>query len=168
MKHLIIFLNGMSSSGKTSLTKELLKKLDSKWLLLKVDDFLSQNRTVDEFNEYLGQVSKSSNIIVDHVLEKEEWYSNCSRNLRNCCVYWVYVTCSYPELIKREAERGDRRIGLVKEQIKLFSKFKYQSNLVIDTTNTTVAKCADMLIRSWRTYSKSSHNTQSDSALTTN
>ncbi|MCM2387293.1 chloramphenicol phosphotransferase CPT family protein [Streptomyces albipurpureus] len=129
---LIIFLNGTSSSGKSSIARELAVLLDEPCFHLPVDTFhamrsspelsaeqfpLMLKRTWMGFHRAVaGMAAAHNTVIVDHVLS-EPW------RLRDCLslfppqdVVLVGVRCSLPELERREQARGDRLSGLAARQ----------------------------------------------------
>lgn len=122
----IIFLNGTSSSGKSSIARELLRTLDTAHYYLPVDAFNAMRSqrpmTDDELDEVLdrlahgfhravaGMAAAGNNVVVDHVLREPSWLLECL-DLFGGDVVFVGVHCPLPELQRRERERGDRRIG---------------------------------------------------------
>jgi len=164
----IIFLNGVSSSGKTTIAKTLQKKLKEPYCWLSVDNFL---HTMDDFflndQEWLraggiewiwkalGAFHKSiktfsdagCNVIVDHVVQMEGWLNECLDLLRDNDVLFVHVTCPLEEIIRREKERGDRHIGQGESQIeKLLPKDEIY-DITIDTFNSSNEECANEIIK---------------------
>ncbi|MGW0845748.1 chloramphenicol phosphotransferase CPT family protein [Streptomyces sp. NPDC002787] len=130
---LIILLNGTSSSGKSSIAKELLRILDEPYFHIPVDAFHAmrtrQEMPPDRLTTVLhntwrgyhraiaGMAAGGNNVVMDHVLS-EEW------RLRDCLdlfvphdVVFVGVHCPRPELERRERERGDRPSGLAARQL---------------------------------------------------
>ncbi|MFF7260738.1 chloramphenicol phosphotransferase CPT family protein [Streptomyces sp. NPDC008159] len=130
---LIIFLNGTSSSGKSSIAVELLRILDEPFFHLPVDAFHAMrtrremeperlatvlHRTWRGYHRAIaGMAAAGNNVVVDHVLS-EEW------RLRDCLdlfvpqdVVFVGVHCPRVELERRERERGDRPRGLAARQL---------------------------------------------------
>jgi chloramphenicol 3-O phosphotransferase len=154
----IIFLNGVSSSGKSTLTKLLQEKLTEPYSWIGVDNFL--HKTINEkffTSEYRTSIRQTLramhhtiklfsdmglNVIVDHVLEKQEWLDECVEILHDNPVLFVHVTCSLEELRRREKERGDRQIGQAERQLLMLN--------IIDTYDITVdtskKECVDKII----------------------
>ena len=52
-----------------------------------------------------------NNLIVEHIIETRDWMHRLLRLLGKLDVFFVGVHCPLPELERREAARGDRRIG---------------------------------------------------------
>jgi chloramphenicol 3-O phosphotransferase len=130
---LIVFLNGTSSSGKSSIAAELLSLLDEPYFHLPVDAFhamrtkrpLPPGRLPEVLHNtwrgyhraIAGMAAAGNNVVVDHVLS-EEW------RLRDCVSLWVPqdvvlvgVHCPREELERRERARGDRPAGLAARQL---------------------------------------------------
>ncbi|BCM90154.1 putative O-phosphotransferase [Abditibacteriota bacterium] len=129
----IIFLNGASSSGKTTLGRTLQQMLDDPYFYLSSDQLVAANilpevdRTLqigprawhtvrplffDGFHRCIAGFASAGNyMIVEHVLEFQSWLDDCVRMLAPFDVFFVGVHCSLVELERRERERGDRAIG---------------------------------------------------------
>ena len=99
----IILLNGVSSSGKSSLSKELVKRLPD-YFHFSIDDFDTIiERMEDRENERLIPVptehffhrnlamfsDKGVNLIVDHVLHDEDTLKDCIGMIENHPVFFV-------------------------------------------------------------------------------
>ncbi|MFG2526947.1 chloramphenicol phosphotransferase CPT family protein [Streptomyces sp. NPDC048516] len=128
----IIFLNGTSSSGKSSIAKELLLALDEPYLHLPVDAFHAMrsrnelspeelpvvlHRTWRGFHRAVaGMAAGGNNVVVDHVLSEPWRLLDCLEVLRPRDVVLVGVHCPLQELERREIRRGDRPVGLAARQ----------------------------------------------------
>ncbi|MEU1468513.1 AAA family ATPase [Streptomyces sp. NPDC005761] len=132
----IIFLNGTSSSGKSSIARELLDILDDGvFFHLAVDSFnamrskreLAQEeldsalrRTRMGFHRSIAAMAGVGNdVVVDHVLSEPWRLLDCLAVLPPEDVVFVGVHCPPDELIRREAARGDRPQGLAAHQYDL-------------------------------------------------
>jgi len=126
----IIFLNGTSSSGKSSIAEALLTALDQPWFHMSVDainSMRSKNRTLElepaELDAVLartragfhravaGMAEAGNDIVVDHVLSEQWRLIDCLRVLEGYEVVFVAVRCSPDVLAGRERARGDRQPG---------------------------------------------------------
>jgi chloramphenicol 3-O phosphotransferase len=131
---LIIFLNGTSSSGKSSIAEELLPILGEAYFHMPVDAFHAMRSTPpdlapDQLRSVLtrtwagfhravaGMATGGNNIVVDHVLSEEWRLLDCLALFAPQDVVLVGVHCPLPELERRERKRGDRPPGLAARQI---------------------------------------------------
>lgn len=153
----IIFLNGTSSSGKSSIAEELLALLDGPWFHFPVDAFHAMrskhplppdrlpevlHRTWRGYHRAIaGMAAAGNDLVVDHVLS-EEW------RLRDCLSLWapqdvvlVGVLCPREELERRERARGDRPPGLAARQLaQVHSHGIY--DIECDTSTLSPTECA--------------------------
>jgi chloramphenicol 3-O phosphotransferase len=53
----------------------------------------------------------ANNLIVDHIIEQQQWLADLVELLAPFDVFFVEVHCPLPELERRERQRGDRRPG---------------------------------------------------------
>ena len=156
----IIFLNGTSSSGKTSIAKELQRILKEPYLLVSVDNFISmlpQKYLNGEFPETFGKTilkiihgmhhsisalaSSGNNIIVDHVLEQKEWLEECVNVLSDFQVLFVGVRCPLEELERREHNRGNRKKGLARFQFNIVHSHNIY-DMEVNTSKYKPLECA--------------------------
>jgi chloramphenicol 3-O phosphotransferase len=129
----VIFLNGTSSSGKTTIAKELQKHAQKPYPHLSLDAFLNQlpssyledHAFLDrEFSHLLVGFNSSSaaiaragnNVIIDTVLQELSWVTPCVMTFVGLDVVFVGVRCSLEVLESREKARGDRREGTARYQ----------------------------------------------------
>ena len=129
----IIFLNGASSAGKTTLARTLQRTLSRPYLYFSSDQLVGANvlpavnrgvqdgewswrairpRFFDGFHRCIAALAAAGNAqIVEHVLEHQAWLDECVALLAPFDVFFVGVHCPVEELERRERERGDREIG---------------------------------------------------------
>jgi len=129
----IIFLNGASSSGKTTLCRALQQVLDYPYFYFSSDQLVEANilpevdrnalegerawqvirpRFFDGFHRCIAALAGAGNpLIVEHVIEFQAWLDDCVRLLAPFDVFFVGVHCPLVELERRESERSNRRIG---------------------------------------------------------
>ncbi|WP_405994721.1 chloramphenicol phosphotransferase CPT family protein [Streptomyces sp. NBC_00986] len=128
----IIFLNGTSSSGKSSIARELLRILDQSFFHMSVDAFHAMrsdrdipdgrlqaeiDRTAMGFHRAVaGMAAAGNQIVVDHVLSRRWRLLDCLDLFAAEDVVLVGVHCPLPELERRERIRGDRTPGLAARQ----------------------------------------------------
>lgn len=131
---LIIFLNGTSSSGKSSIAAELLRLLDEPYFHMSADAFHAMRSRVpvpaDELDTVLhrtwqgyhravaGMAAAGNNVVMDHVLSADWRLTDCLSLFVPQDVVLVGVQCPVDELERRERERGDRPPGLAARQLK--------------------------------------------------
>ena len=157
----IIFLNGVSSAGKTTLAKTLQAQLDKPFYWLSVDAFDSMIPEKYNNRENISVVLKAVsamhhtiknfsdmglNVIVDHVFERQDWMDECVELLHEYHVLFVHVTCPLDELRRREKERGDRKIGQGEAQLSLLNPIETY-DVTVDTLNSSKEECADEIIK---------------------
>jgi len=159
----IIFLNGVSSAGKTTLAKALQKKLSEPFYLLANDMFcdmasekfwdINATETCDRALKGLYHTIKTFsdigiNVIVDDVLLNEGYdrLGECLGLLHDYNVLFVHVVCSsLEELRRREKQRGDRGIGQGESQLpQLNPQDTY--DITVDTFADSTEICADRII----------------------
>ncbi|MGY0065442.1 chloramphenicol phosphotransferase CPT family protein [Streptomyces sp. QTS137] len=157
----IIFLNGTSSSGKSSIARELLGILDDGvFFHLAVDGFnamrtkrpLAQEdldtalrRTRRGFHRSVAAMAEVGNdVVVDHVLSEPWRLVDCLTVLRPTDVLFVGVHCPPDELARREKARGDRPFGLAALQYDLVHQHG-DYDLECDTGTASPHECAEMI-----------------------
>ena len=138
----IIFLNGTSSSGKTTILRGLQQKLEPPFLEMGLDKFIWMlpKRYLNQplWNEVLGKANTAGplgdqlvhgmhrsilaaaetgiNILADHVLVEPEWVRDAAELFHNFNAYLVGVRCNLIVLEEREKARKDRTLGQAKLQ----------------------------------------------------
>ncbi|WP_093851876.1 chloramphenicol phosphotransferase CPT family protein [Streptomyces pini] len=153
----IVFLNGTSSSGKSSIATELLRILDGSWFHMPVDAFHAMRtkkeadpaelpavlrRTWEGFHRAVaGMASAGNDIVVDHVLSERWRLLDCLTLFEPRNVLLVGVRCSPEELRRRERVRGDRPAGLAEHQLGLVHAHGVY-DVECDTTAASPAECA--------------------------
>lgn len=152
----IILLNGVSSSGKSTLAKELVKQMGD-FFHLSVDDydgFIEKaedreqghlipvptesfyHRTVAMFSDF-GQ-----NAVADQILHDSATAEDCLEVLKDYPVFFVGVHCPLPVLEQREKDRGDRPAGLSKRQLTGTHRLQHLYHLEVDTQSSSIPECA--------------------------
>ena len=129
----IIFLNGASSSGKTTLGRALQGLIERPTFYFSSDQLVEANilpqvdrqaqtgerawrvirpRFFDGFHRCIAALAAAGNpLIVEHVLEAQSWLDDCVRLLAPFDVFFVGVHCPVEELERREMARGNRSLG---------------------------------------------------------
>ncbi|MEU9737399.1 AAA family ATPase [Streptomyces sp. NPDC048002] len=157
----IIFLNGTSSSGKSSVARELLDVLDDGvFFHLAVDAFNAMRskrelgaqeldaalrRTRMGFHRSIAAMAGAGNdIVVDHVLSEPWRLLDCLTVLRPEDVLFVGMHCPLDELTRREQARGDRPAGLAAHQYDLVHRHG-DYDLECDTSTASPRECAQQI-----------------------
>lgn len=157
----IIFLNGTSSSGKSSIAQELLDILDDGvFFHLAVDAFNAMRskrelgaaeldaalqRTRMGFHRSIAAMAEAGNdIVVDHVLSEPWRLLDCLTVLRPEDVLFIGVHCPLDELTRRESARGDRPPGLAAHQYDLVHSHG-DYDLECDTSTASPRECAQQI-----------------------
>jgi chloramphenicol 3-O phosphotransferase len=142
----IILLNGVSSSGKTTIAKELAKILPD-YFHISIDDYdyviekmedrekgklipietdIFFHRQLKNFSDY------GVNLIVDNVIDNETVLQDFKNTLNGYPVTYIAVHCPVEILKHREQDRGDRQIGQAAQQLDFIHQ-DIQYDLEIDT-----------------------------------
>ena len=164
----IILLNGASSSGKSTLARGLQLALDEPFWHFSIDHLNEakvlpierlqsgefpwskwREQFFEGFHRCLPALAEAGNkLIVEHIVETEAWMLRLVRLLRNLDVFFVGIHCPLPELVKRESERGNRRLGDARidfESTHNFAKYDFE----ISSTQSN-AKNVESVIRAWK------------------
>ncbi len=157
----IIFLNGTSSSGKSSIAKLLQKRLAEPFLHIQLDAFIQMlprlndgelfMRMVSGMNRSIAAMSgEGLNLIVDHVLIEPVWLDQCLDLLRDRHVIFVGLHCPLEELERRERARDARRQGFARAQFEKIHKGKLY-DLELNTHALTAEECAEQVLDFYNT-----------------
>jgi chloramphenicol 3-O phosphotransferase len=162
----ILFINGTSSSGKTSLVKLLQNDLPEPYLDMGIDRFIWMlpSRYLDRplWDDVLGKADHSGtlglilfsgmhhaiaaaagrglNIIADHVLVEKPWVEECTRLFADKNAYLIGLQCPLEVLEQREKERKDRTLGQARLQFDIIHKHVIY-DLVLDTSLLSPEEC---------------------------
>lgn len=163
----IIILNGASSSGKSSLLKELQNTLHEPYLNAGLDKFLWMlpSRYLDRplWDDVLGKADHAGetghkliyamhramlalsnsgfNLLVDHVLVEPGWVQDCANLFAGQSAYLIGIRCPLEVLEQREKERRDRTLGQARlqfERVHAHGLYDFE----VDTSVESVSVCA--------------------------
>ena len=164
----IILINGASSSGKSTLARELQQTLPLPFWHFSFDHLRDSNAlpmarirsgeidwptmrpaVFDGFHRCLPALAKTgNNLIVEHIIENEMWLSDLVELLTGLDVFFVGVHCPLPELERRERERGNRRTGEARtdyQTVHSFTEYDLEVNSM-QPNQTNV----DTLVDAWK------------------
>lgn len=170
----IIFLHGASSSGKSTIARMLQAQIEKSFWHISIDhlrdsgivpmsrfrrkDFSwPEARTAffDGFHASLSAYSDAgNNLILEHILDREEWLGMLVERFAKHDVFFVGVHCPLDLLIEREAARGDRPLGSAKEDFQTIHRGKVY-DLELDATKAPETNVA-RLLEAWRLDRRSS------------
>jgi chloramphenicol 3-O phosphotransferase len=172
----IIFLNGASSSGKTTLAKALQSSLDTPFLHVSSDQLVGmlperrdpagpfawwtdvRPKFFAGFHRCIPALAAAGNdLIVDHIIEFPTWRDELASLLRGFDVFLVGVHCDLTEIDRRETQRGDRRPGegrthVQQDGIHTFGPYDFE----ITTTTTPPSSLATTVLTAWAHRSSTS------------
>lgn len=156
----IVWLNGTSSAGKSSIAEQLLLALDTPSFHMSVDVFNGMRarertleldagelevvltRTRSGFHHAVAGMAVAGNdLVVDYVFSEPWRLLECLRLCVGLDVVLVGVHCSEPELVRREAARGDREVGLALAQLEQVHSHGIY-DIECDTTTCDSRECA--------------------------
>lgn len=167
----IIFLNGTSSSGKSEIARALQEKLPQPYLYFSIDQWLHmlpekfmssadedlppdrEKEMVDIFPVMMSALHQSIatfmtsgvNLVVDHVLQRQDWLEECVRILDGSRVLFVGVFCD-PNEVRRKESEGTLPIGLGDSQVtRVHAHDLY--DLKVDTCQMTAEDICALIIQ---------------------
>lgn len=169
----VIVLNGGSSSGKSSIARELQRNLPGIWLTFGVDTFIdalpdrgdspragitykddgeillsAQFRSLEQ-SWYAGirtMASTGAHLILDEVfLSGKAGQEHLQTLLGDLEVFWVAVQCTPDVAASRELGRPDRSEGMARRQaLSVHAGVVY--DLEVDTTNRSTQECVREIV----------------------
>ncbi|MBI5946147.1 MAG: AAA family ATPase [Chloroflexi bacterium] len=172
----IIFINGTSSSGKTTLLKALQNQLHEPYLDMGIDRFIWMlpKRYFDRplWDDVLGNAhhsgpvgltlfsgmhhavaaaaSRGNNILADHVFVEKAWVDECANLFAAMNAYLIGIRCPLEVLEQRERDRKDRTLGQARAQFDIIHKYTTY-DLEVDTSLLTPEQCAKHVIERLKT-----------------
>jgi chloramphenicol 3-O phosphotransferase len=169
----IIFLNGASSSGKSTLAKALQRELPEPFLHVSSDHLVASGmlpvrrdtdgpfawreqmrpRFFAGFHRCLPALAEAGNdLIVEHIIESRAWREDLARLLGDVDVFLIGVHCDPAEIDRRERDRADRRPGegrahVETDLIHTFGPYDFH----VDTTHGVSSALTESVLAAWRT-----------------
>jgi chloramphenicol 3-O phosphotransferase len=167
----IIFLNGASSSGKTSILKSLQEQLPEPFLDMGIDRFIFMlpNRYLDRplWDAVLGKAvqagpqgmvlfsgmhhaiaaaaHRGNNVVADHVFVEKVWVDECARLFAGMNAYLIGVQCPLEVLEERERTRQNRTLGQARLQYEVIHRYTCY-DLEVDTSVLSAGESARRII----------------------
>ena len=159
----IIFLNGTSSSGKSTVAHALREKLEGVWLHVTLDAFfrllppdfmqdptwgdrLDWDEVLTGFHAMVAQIPRTGYpVILDHVCTSRRWRNQCVDMFREHRVLYVGVRCPLTELRRREEVRGDRKLAIAEEHLSMYDKAG-PFDVEVNTYASTPEECAEQIL----------------------
>ncbi|NUS69246.1 MAG: chloramphenicol phosphotransferase [Ensifer adhaerens] len=145
----IIFLNGTSSAGKSTLAKALREILPEPFCYYASDQLADAGfrvlrrgmhhgmrgeraRFFDGFHRSIAAFAEAGNdLIVEHIVEEKSWAEDLRTRTAHLDIFWVGVHAPIEDLERRERERGDRTVGEARFHLKTHDYCTY--DLEVDT-----------------------------------
>lgn len=161
----IVFLNGVTSSGKTSIVEALQERKDIFFYVVANDLFeqmVGDKYLQEDYWKYLSEViimmyhtaklysDMGKNVLIDGIIvEREEikpHYKQLLEILKDNPLDIVEVYCPIDICKERNCLREDRYESQSEEQLELMSRnIKY--SMKVDTSVYTSAECADIIVK---------------------
>ena len=161
----IIFLNGVTSSGKTSIVEALQERRDQFFYVVANDLFqemVGEQYLEENYWKYLSEViilmyhtaklysDLGKNVLIDGILvERDEikpHYEQLMEIMKDSPLSIVEVYCPLDVCRQRNIERGDRFESQSDEQAELMSKdIKY--TMRVDTSVNNPTECAEQIVK---------------------
>lgn len=166
----IIFLNGTSSAGKTSLLKAIQNIFEEPFLDAGLDKFIWMlpERYLEQplWNDVLGKASSAgeaghqlvksmhqailaisilgTNVVADHVLVEPEWVRECAKLFCARPTWLVGVHCPLEVAEEREKSCRNRTLGQARAQYELVHKHGIY-DIEVDTSQMNPEECAESI-----------------------
>ena len=159
----ILFINGTSSSGKTTLAMTLQPELGEPFCYYASDQLADtgfrpriqydhppseRQRFFDGFHRSIAAFAEAgNNLIVEHIVEEQSWAEDLELLLKPFDVFWIGLHVPLDVLERRERERKDRAIGEARFHLKTHQYVRYD----IEVRSTRpLAAIALEIVDAWR------------------
>jgi chloramphenicol 3-O phosphotransferase len=164
----IIFVNGASSSGKSTLCRALQANLDAPFWHYSIDHFRDTGvlpmQRIDRgdfawpdmreaffegFHRCLPALAQAgNNLVVEHIIETKAWMTRLAHYLEPFDAFLVGLHCPLAVLDERERQRGDRHTGEARQDYALVHTF-CTYDVEVDST-LAVEDSVDAVLRAWK------------------
>ncbi len=161
----ILYLNGVTSSGKTSIVEALQARRDVFFYVVANDLFqemIGEDYLQEDYWKYLGEVilmmyhtaklfsDLGKNVIIDSILVERDGvaphYERMKEILQDNPLDIVEVFCPLDICRQRNTERGDRYETQSEEQAELMAP-DIQYSFRVDTSRLSPDECADAILK---------------------
>ena len=161
----ILYLNGVTSSGKTSIVEALQARRDVFFYVVANDLFqemIGEDYLQEDYWKYLGEVilmmyhtaklfsDLGKNVIIDSILVERDGvaphYERMKEILQDNPLDIVEVFCPLDICRQRNKERGDRYETQSEEQAELMAP-DIQYSFRVDTSRLSPDECADAILK---------------------
>ena len=163
----IIFLHGASSSGKSTIARAVQTRIGAPFWHISIDHLRdagvlpqarfkagefkwseSRQQFFDGFHRSLAAYAGAgNNLVIEHILDGDGWQAELATLLAPFDMFFVGVHCPLPELIRREAARGDRPVGDAERDFRTIHRDVGYDFEVESTADATAN--ADRIIAAW-------------------
>lgn len=159
----IICLNGVTSSGKTSIAKEIQNISEQNYYHVSLDMFEQMANLKYRIKAYYTELNdcltvmyetiasfakRGKNVILDTVLLDIPEFPRVYERLTEICseiqIFNIHIICPIEECEKRNTIRGDRRLGLSEWHNERMVEIPYF--LELDTSNKSSSECASEIL----------------------
>lgn len=103
----------------------------------------------EAFHRSIAAMCESGcNVLVEHIIETEEWRSRLELLFQDHDLFLVAVRCSPEELVRREVARGDRPIGDALRDLETCYDF-CRHDFDVDSSN-SIAENSRVIVEAWQ------------------
>jgi len=175
-KGIVLYLNGVTSTGKTTLAKAIQQKADVNFYTFSNDTFqqmISQKFLMRNYWKYLSEAiiqayqtaklmsDNGINVIYDGmILEVDDikpHYEKINAIFNNSPLKMIEVYCPLEICKQRNIERGDRRPNQSHEQNQIMARdVKY--DISVDTSIYSPEKCAEIIVSNILAITENTHD----------
>ncbi len=167
----IIVINGVTSSGKSSLLAALQDRSAAPYLDAGIDKFMWMlparyfkrplwdgvlctpveagelgHRLASGMHQSIERLARSgNNVIADHILIERAWAAELATLLAPLPAYLIGLICPLEVVEARERSRGDRTLGSAKAQHPVIHRYAHY-DLELDTSVLSPERCANQVI----------------------
>ena len=158
----IIFLNGTSSAGKSTIAKALRAKLDPTFCYYASDQLADEGfrpidpatrlatrqQFFDGFHRSIPALASAGiDLLIEHIVEEQAWADDLAKLLEGLDVFWVGIHAPIEAIEQREKSRGNRTIGEARFHLKTHGFCRY--DVEVDSTH-PVDEVTTKIVAAWK------------------